>query len=53
MTERLAALLRLPPYQRHRQLLATHAAALPRTDADVLREHHRFIREDEGEAPAR
>jgi hypothetical protein len=52
MTERLAALLRLPPYQRHRQLLATHAAALPRTDADVLREHHRFIREDEGEAPA-
>ena len=43
MSERLAALLRLPPHQRHRQLLA----ALPRTDADVLREHHRFIREDE------
>ena len=43
MSERLAALLRLPPHQRHRQLLA----ALPRTDHDVLREHHRFIREDD------
>ena len=49
--DRLAALLRLPPYQRHRQLLATHAA-LPRTDHDVLVEHHRFIRDDDGEAPA-
>ena len=47
--QRLAALLRLPPYQRHRQLLATHAA-LPRTDHDVLREHHRFIREEEDDA---
>ncbi len=54
-------LLHLTPHERHRKLIDDYArfygkghpqqpAVVARTDADVLREHHRFIREADNDA---